>query len=403
MKALDKMRQIQEFTEHDLLHNVLPFWMKHMPDEAYGGFFGRITHDLKVDDKAVKGAVLNARILYTFSAAYRLYADKVYKKTADRAFDYIMHHFLDGSYGGVFWSVDPAGNPADTRKQFYALAFMIYGLAEYYKITSKEQVLREAISIFSIIEGKAFDAEFNGYTEALSREWNPLEDMRLSTKDMNVVKSMNTHLHIMEAYTNLYRVYKDDILLERLKNLFDIFRTHIVGKKHHLLLFFDREWNSMSEVISFGHDIEASWLLHEAAEVTGDARCREDASALAIKIADAVYEGFNEEGGLRYEFEPRHGFKSDLEWWPQAESVVGFLNAYQLTGDEKYLDTALQSCNIIKKYLIDKVHGEWFYRVDQNGKPRKEEDKAGFWKCPYHNGRMAFEVKERGMALTGIG
>ncbi len=396
MKASDKISLICEFTEKDLLQNILPYWIKNVPDNENGGFYGRITNEQLIDKMAEKGAILNARILYTFSAAYRLYNNKLYKAMANRAFEFIINHFIDREYGGVFWSVDYKGNPLVTKKQFYALAFVIYALSEYYKINNEENVLKEAINIFNVIEEKAFDKINGGYIEALDRDWKQLADMRLSAKDMNVAKSMNTHLHIIEAYTNLYRVHKDNQLKIRLVELYDIFRKHIIdASSNHLILFFDEKWNRLSDVISYGHDIEASWLLHEAALVSGDKSRIADAEKLAVRIVDGVYEGIDEEGALRYEYDPKHGFLKVREWWPQAEAVVGFLNAYQLSEDEKYLDSALKVCRIIDRYFIDRQFGEWFFRVDETGKPVEKEDKVGFWKCPYHNSRMAFEVKER--------
>ena len=271
MTTNEKIHEIHAFTEEDLLMNVLPFWLKYVPDNENGGFYGRITNDHVIDRKAEKGAILNARILYTFSAAYRIYRKKLYKAMADRAFDYIIRHFIDPENGGVYWSLDYLGHPADTKKQFYALAFVIYALAEYYKINRNEKALQEALNIFSVIEEKAFDSINNGYIEALATDWMPLADMRLSAKDMNVAKSMNTHLHIIEAYTNLYRIYNKKIVRDKLINLYDIFKNHIVSPEtNHLILFFNREWNPMSDTVSFGHDIESSWLLFEAAETAGD-------------------------------------------------------------------------------------------------------------------------------------
>jgi mannobiose 2-epimerase len=402
MHAAEKIKQIHEFTEHDILRNVLPYWIRYVPDDQNGGFYGRITNDQIIDHKADKGAILNARILYTFSAAYRLYGKKLYKAMADRAFDYIVRYFIDPEYGGVYWSLDYLGHPADTKKQFYALAFAVYALAEYSRIKPDKRILQAALDLCRVIEEKAFDAEHNGYIEALSADWKPMADMRLSARDMNVAKSMNTHLHLIEAYTNLYRVHRDKDLRDKLINLYDLFRYRIVNPEtSHLILFFDREWNRMSDIVSFGHDIEASWLLYEAAGVSGDQDRLKDAEGLAVRMAEAVCEGLDEEGGLRYEYKPGHGFVTDREWWPQAEAVVGFLNAYQLTGNEKFLDAALKCCDIIKNYLIDRKNGEWFFRVDEKGRPIWKEDKVGFWKCPYHNSRMAFEVKERAKKILG--
>jgi mannobiose 2-epimerase len=396
MTASDKIKEILAFTENDLLRNVLPYWIKYVPDDQNGGFYGRITSDQVIDPTADKGSILNSRILYTFSAAYRIYGKKLYKAMADRAFDYIIRNFIDHEYGGVYWSLDYKGHPADTKKQFYALAFAVYALAEYFKIRSDKKVLQVALDLYRVIEEKAFDAEYNGYIEALSRDWKPMSDMRLSAKDMNVAKSMNTHLHIIEAYTNLYRVHTQKDLRDKLINLYDLFRHRIVNPEtSHMILFFDQQWKQMSDTVSFGHDIEASWLLHEAAEVSGDHKRIKDAERLAVRMAESVCEGLDDEGGLRYEYEPGHGFITDREWWPQAEAVVGFLNAFQLSGNEKFLANAMKCCAIIKNYLIDYNNGEWFYRVDEKGKPIWKEDKVGFWKCPYHNSRMAFEVKER--------
>lgn len=401
MHTNEKIKQIREFSENDLLKNILPYWIKNVPDDKNGGFYGRITNDQVIDSKAEKGAILNARILYTFSAGFRLYGKKLYKAMADRAFDYIIQSFIDPEFGGVYWSLDYLGHPSDTKKQFYALAFAVYAFAEYFKIRPDQRVLQAAMDLCKVIEEKAFDTGNNGYIEALSRDWKPMADMRLSAKDMNVAKSMNTHLHIIEAYANLYSVHKDKNLRDKLINLYDIFRHHIVNPEtNHLILFFDMEWKRMSDIISFGHDIETSWLLVEAAEVSGDQARIRDAEGLAVRMADAVCEGLDKEGGLQYEYKPGHGFISDREWWPQAEAVVGFLNAYQLSGNEKFLDHALKSCDIIKNYIIDRVNGEWFFRVDEKGKPVWKEDKVGFWKCPYHNSRMAFEVKERTDRLT---
>src|SRR4030042_192079 len=239
MNAIEKIKQIHEFTENDLLKNILPYWIKYVPDDKNGGFYGRITNDQVVDDKADKGAILNARLIYSFSAAYRLYGKKLYKAMADRAFDYIIRHFIDPEYGGVYWSLDYKGNPSDTKKQFYALAFVVYALAEYSRIKPDKSVMQTALDLYRVIEENAFDAENNGYIEALARDWKPMEDMRLSAKDMNVAKSMNTHLHIIEAYTNLYRVNRDKNLRDKLVNLYDLFRYHIVNQETgHLLLFF---------------------------------------------------------------------------------------------------------------------------------------------------------------------
>ena len=235
----------------------------------------------------------------------------------------------------------------------------------------------------------------NGYFEALTRDWQPIADMRLSEKDANEHKTMNTHLHIIEPYTNLYRVCGDERLKERIANLLHIFREKILDRSTgHLQLFFDDDWNSKYSIISFGHDIEASWLLHEAASVI-----REDIDEILpdiVKIADAAEEGYIPGGGMLYEFHKDSGaVDADRHWWVQAETVVGYLNIYGLTGDENALTKAVDTYKFIKEHIVDKVSGEWFWSLKADGTTNRDDDKAGFWKCPYHNSRMCLEIIER--------
>ena len=196
-----------------------------MTDSVHDGFYGRITGTGKLEPQAVKGAVLNARILWTFSSAYRLLGKAEYLETATRAKRVIIDQFYDKEQGGIYWSLDYAGRPADTKKQIYALGFAIYGLSEYHRATGDEEALTYAIRLFKSIEQYSFDSVKNGYCEALTRDWNEISDMRLSDKDENECKTMNTHLHILEPYTNLYRVWKDAVLEKQLRNLIELFTS----------------------------------------------------------------------------------------------------------------------------------------------------------------------------------
>ena len=256
MKDIAVMRkEVQD----ELVNDILPFWMNKMVDSENGGFYGRITGREKLMPEAEKGAILNARILWTFSAAYRLLKKPEYLETATRAKRYIIDHFYDKEYGGVYWSVDYKGEPLDTKKQIYALGFAVYGLSEYNRATGDEEALDYAIRLFESIEKYSFDAKKNGYCEAMTREWGEIADMRLSDKDENERKTMNTHLHILEPYTNLYRVWKDKRLEKQLRNLIKLFTTKILNiRTGHLELFFDDDWVSKYRIISYGHDIEAS-------------------------------------------------------------------------------------------------------------------------------------------------
>ena len=345
---------------------------------------------------APKGVVLNARILWTFSSAYRLLCKEEYLEMATRAKREIIDHFYDPVYGGVYWSLSEDHTPLDTKKQIYALGFAIYGLSEYFRATEDKEALEYAIRLFNDIEEHSFDRKKNGYCEALTREWETIEDMRLSEKDENERKTMNTHLHILEPYANLYRVWKDDWLERQLRNLIELFTERIINfETKHLDLFFDDDWNSKYNIVSYGHDIEASWLLHEAALTLGDRRLAERIEPYVIDMAEAASEGFLPGAGMIYEMHgDRASIDADRHWWVQAESVVGYMNLYQYFDDCLSLVRATQCWELIKEHLIDS-EGEWFWSLRADGTVNKTDDKAGFWKCPYHNGRMCMEVIER--------
>lgn len=393
-EAINTLRK--EVTE-ELEGNILPFWMNKMTDRERGGFYGRISgEDVLMPDEP-KGAILNARILWTFSAAYRLLKKPEYLATATRAKRYLLDFFYDKQFGGIYWSVDCEGNPLDTKKQIYALGFAIYGLSEYTRATGDEEALEYAIRLFEVIEKYSFDAEKNGYVEALTRDWQPIADMRLSDKDENEKKTMNTHLHILEPYANLYRVWKDGRLKTQLKNLIELFVTKILDTQtYHLNLFFEDDWTNKYHLISYGHDIEASWLIHEAALVLGDETVLKQIEPVIVRIARAADEGLNADGSMTYErFSDKGETDRELHWWVQAENVVGHLNLYQHFGDEEALSTALRCWQFIKDKLIDRENGEWYWSRFADGSINRNDDKAGFWKCPYHNGRMCLEINER--------
>lgn len=391
------MRALKDDVSKELQENILPFWMKRMPDGA-GGFIGRIDGKGLPHPEAERGAILNARILWTFSSAWRILGRKEYRKTAETAFRYIESRFIDRESGGVYWSLNHDGTPKDTKKQFYAIAFTIYALSEYYRAGGGREALDMAKELYRSIEEHSLDGERGGYLEACTRNWGRIEDMRLSEKDRNDAKTMNTHLHILEGYTALYRVWKDESLARALKGMIGIFRDRIIRSDGHLGLFFDEEWNSTTSAVSYGHDIEASWLLCEAAGVLGDDRLDAEVRGAALRIAEAAMEGFTMNGGMEYEYDPETGRRnSSREWWVQAETVVGSVNCFHLTGDALWMERAESQWNFIKKYLIC-PDGEWYWSALPSGggfSPDTEDDRAGFWKCPYHNGRMCMELMER--------
>jgi cellobiose epimerase len=391
-----KLEQLKKEVTENLTGNILPYWSQKMTDNVNGGFYGRADWSDKVYPDADKGGILNARILWTYSSVYRIMHDTSCLRLATRSKDYIFAHFIDNTYGGVYMSVSPHGDPADERKQTYTQSFFIYGLAEYYRATGDREALKKAMEIFAVLEKNASDSESNGYFEVFSRDWKRLHDRLIGEPGDKAEKTMNTHLHIMEAYANLYRVSHDKTVGDRLRNLVDLFLDKIVSKKtSHLICFLDRNWNPASDVDSYGHDIESSWLLYEAAGLLGDEKLMARAKETCLKIADAASEGIQTDGGMITEKDNSTGRKSiDRSWWEQAETVIGNLNAFELTGEEKYLNRSVRCWDYTKHNFVDYKNGGWYSYVTESGIPMKN-DKAGFWVCPYHNSRMCLEVIER--------
>ena len=391
--------------EAELTQNILPFWMKQVVDQKQGTFVGEISNDLVVDPTAARGALLSSRILWTYSAAFRKYHNPAYLEMARRAYDDLEKNFRDHQHGGYFWSIAADGTPLRTRKQVYGQAFAIYALTEYYQATGQAEPLAKAIELFRLLEKKSRDTQAGGYLEAFSREWNPIEDMRLSVEDQNEPKSQNTHLHVMEAFTNLMRVWPQADLKQRQAELITLMVDKILDSAtHHLNLFFAMDWTPRSEAVSYGHDIEASWLLMEAAEVLDDPNLVKRLKPIILKIADVTLaEGIDSDGALYNEGRAGKITDSNKEWWPQAEAVVGFLNAYQYSKNQRYLDAALRCWDFIELALVDIVHGEWFRGVTKDGTVLHDQPKVSFWKCPYHNGRTCLEAATRLRAIAASG
>lgn len=382
----------------ELTSNILPYWLDKMCNPS-GGLYGQITgHEELVSDAPV-GNIMTARVLWTFSSAYRIFGNQEYLDMALRAKQMLLEKFVDAEYGGTYWSIDAEGKPLDPKKQIYAIAFSIYGLAELNRASGDKEALEYAIKLFRSIEEHSFDTEKDGYFEAFTRTWEKIEDMRLSEKDANESKTMNTHLHVLEAYTCLYRVWKDELLEKRLRGLIEIFETKITGEDGHLKLFFNDDWHCGYDIFSYGHDIEASWLIHEAALVLGDAEVLSRMDAVVPKIYKAAMEGFKKDGSMIYEKNGDH-VDGDLHWWVQAECIVGCFNMWEHFGSSQALEEALMCWDYVKESMIDKENGEWYWSVRADGTTNRDDDKAGFWKCPYHNGRMCMEIIERMMHLA---
>tara|TARA_R110002096_G_scaffold54812_3_gene141278 strand:+ start:1238 stop:2419 length:1182 start_codon:yes stop_codon:yes gene_type:complete len=371
------------------LKNILSYWTENTIDKEFGGFLGKRDHFNKVVEKASKGVILNTRILWSFSAATNHLKTDTYKDVCDRSFKYLKDFFNDKINKGVYWEVDYLGNPINKRKQVYAQSFTIYALSEYYLFSKDEEAKTWAIELFNQLEKYAKDSVNEGYFEAFNEDWSPIEDMRLSDKDMNASKTMNTHLHVLEAYTSLLKIYDNNELKASLKMLVKVFLEKFLNTKNHYELFFDDQWNLLSNSVSYGHDIEAAWLVIDAAKLIDDSELLHLSEEVAVKVADTfLLEAIDKEGAVINEKNlTTNHIDTDRHWWPQVEALVGLKYANDLKSDEKYISSSLKIWDFTKKNLIDYKNGEWFFRVDEKGNVYKSEDKVSMWKAPYHTSR----------------
>jgi mannobiose 2-epimerase len=392
----DFSRRVRE----QLFGHILPFWCGPALDHEQGGWMAWLSNDLTPDRYQPKGLIVNARILWAFSAAFRVKPEPIYQQMAERAYEVVFYRFWDAQHGGAFWQLDGDGRVVDAAKKIYGQAFYIYAMAEFHQAfgsTEEVPTLDRAIELFELIERHAYDPQHGGYLEVRRRDWSEAADTRLSDKDMNEKKSMNNHLHVLEAYTNLYRVWPEPRVAERLRELIALFQQRILdARTHHFHHFFDEQWQVRSETYTFGHDIEGSWLLCEAAEVLGDAALLAEVRAAALRIAEAVMkQGVGDDGGVFYEGKAGRVIDSGRECWPQAEAVVGFLNAFQLSKDERYLAAARRVWHFIEQHIVDRVHGEWFWRINGDDRPTAKLPKVSEWKGPYHGTRVCLEAMRR--------
>lgn len=397
------LRAYAAAAENELKENILPFWLKHVRNPATGGFHGFIGADMSVRDDQPRGALLTSRILWTFSAAYRKYRDPEYLAMAQWAYRDQTEHFVDRQHGGLFWTITPAGEPLDAHKQIYGQVFGIYALAEYHRATGEPAALEQAIALYRLVEKHAADAKNGGYFDALDREWRRAPRNLLG----RAPKSQNSHIHILEGFTNLLRVWPDAGLRQRQRELLELMLTRIIDPRtHHLVLFMQDDWTPVGDAISYGHDIELSWLVVEAAEVLGDPALLARARAEAVAIADATAEqGVDADGGVFNEGNPHGPTNTNKEWWEQAEAAVGFLNAYQISGDPRQYARSVRSWDFIQAKMVDRRNGDWHNTLRRDGSPilfapapdgsRLPSPKANVWKCPYHNSRSCLELMER--------
>jgi mannobiose 2-epimerase len=388
----------------ELESNLLPFWRVRAVDHESGGFIAEMAADGIVHRRAPRGLILASRLVWTFAALYRELGDGVDLELARRADAALESGFRDLEHGGYLWRVGADGRPLDRSKKIYGQAFCIYALSELRRATGDESILDRAKQLFHLVEDHAHDERFGGYVEARAMDWSEADGLRLSDKDMDAPKSMNTHLHLLEAFTNLHRVWPDPLVAERLDELFRLFGRRILNRdsdRRHLCHFFDHDWTPCSASRTYGHDIEAAWLLGEAAEELGDPRARELANTWAIELARSVLsEGVGPDGGLAFEGRDGAVINGDRDWWCQAEAVIGFWHVFALTGEPRFAEASASAWRFIERHLVDRVHGDWHWRIRADGTVDSSEPKVSAWKGPYHNVRLCLEMMRR---LDGAG
>ncbi len=399
-----QINDIVNIARHDLTQNLLPFWIKYAPDTKNGGFYGELKHDGSPNEDADKFIVLNARLLWVFSAAAM--QDDVTQTPelsaqcialADRAYDYIMTHFRDTEHGGVFSMLHANGVPKDTNKLVYGISFVIYAMSEYYRFKRDQNALDFADQCIRLLEAHAKDPVHGGFKELLTQDWQLPDSQR---SDVNPVagctKTMNTHLHLLEAYTNRLRARRDEVVAQSLQSQLQWMLDHIIDPNTaHFKMFLTDDWTTLSDDISPGHDIEGSWLMVEAADVLGDSALWERVKHMCCRMTASCIEYFDADGSMYQHVYGDGRIDMQRSWWVQNEAVVGYINAWEITGDGRYLKIARRCLEYIQKHMIDSVHGGWFAAADEEGKAVTTGLKASAWICPYHNARMDMEIITR--------
>jgi mannobiose 2-epimerase len=388
-----ELSSIKNRIQKELVENILPFWGNQMLDSEFGGFYGRAANDLSIDKTADKSCVLISQILWTFSAAYSFFNDENCRKTAEHAFRFLKDAFYDHKYGGLYFTVDYKGSPENRKKIVCGIASGINGLSEFYRATGNIESISMAVELFELIEKNTFDNMDGGYFSAFSEDWKPVADKTMSGEDINAAKSASTHLHILDAYTNLYAAAPGSLPKVKLISLVRLMLEKMHDENSGLKLYFNENWIPVSDIVSFGYNIAASRLIYKAAVISGEEELKDLAANASLKMAESVYnEGYDEVlGGIYNQISAQYDIDFDKDWWAQAEAVSGFLNAYMLSGDKKYSDAVIKTWEFIDKYMVDHRYGEWFGSVTRIGNPKTSLPKADIWKGPYHNGRFCLE------------
>lgn len=380
----------KEEIEHHLVYDIAPFWKK-LRDDEYGGYYGFVDYELNLDEKAVKGCILNSRITWFFANAYDVTGDDSLLSEARHGYEFLRDHFVDRENGGVYWSLKYDGTPEDTTKHTYNQAFAIYALSSYYAVSKDSDALNLAYELYDVIEEKCRDE--GGYLEAFKVDFSPESNEKLSENGVMADRTMNTMLHVYEAYTELYRVGKNDKVADRLREILNLFAEKVYNPElHRQEVFFDHDYNSLIDLISYGHDIESSWLIDRGVSVLGDpeyeAKIYPITRDLCLNIFKTAFDGHSTANECeRGKVDPKR------VWWVQAEALLGYLNGYRKDPSKtELLEAAEAEWEFIRDHVIDPRSKEWYMHVDAQGNPETDKPIVDPWKCPYHNGRMCIEI-----------
>ncbi|WP_163134581.1 AGE family epimerase/isomerase [Agarivorans sp. Alg241-V36] len=389
--------KLKQAVAQELEQNILEYWLK-MMDVKHGGFYCFADFDGCIDSEHKKSVLLHSRILWSFAAAYRVLPNDKYLAAAEHTYNFIIEHALDREHGGMYWMLDAQGQPCDKQKHVYNQSFAIYALSEYYQASGNEKALKIAIELFEQIENYAYDNDFGGYSEAFSQDWKSIDNHLVCDTEEDVLadKSMNTHLHIMEAYANLHRCWPNALVQQRIEELLRLFKDKIINRSLHFGLFFTSDWKCISKDVSYGHDIEGTWLMDDAANQLSNRTFAQEIKALTSRMAKVTLkEGRDSDGSIFNELREGRMLDSDRIWWVQAEAMVGFYNAFQKEFLPAFWEATHTCWSVIANNLVDDQNGEWYWRTNRHGSPYLNDPKVEPWKCPYHNGRACLEIYSR--------
>jgi mannobiose 2-epimerase len=400
----ERLAVLAERMMRELCDDLIPFWLA-LYDPQHGGHYGHVDLAGTINRTAPKTAIVVARLLWFLSTVGYVFGDGRCLEQAARTKAFLLNRVYDRARGGLFWAVTHDGRPADPTKHLYAQAFGIYSLSSHAATAGDAEALGAAKELFVLLESRVRRAE-GGYAEAFDAAWQPIEDRRIAWQGGARTITANSHIHLVEAYTALVRAWPSPgpraALADLVRFILDRFVTPDGTSLYQAL---DADLRPLPSAPSFGHDIEASWLLDDAGDALGDAalqqRLRRVAASLATAAASRAQ--LRDGGFLSSAIRADAASVPPRVWWVQAEAIVGLVNVAQQGGPPGMMTRAEALWGFIERVMIDRENGEWFEAVDGNGRPLPDRPKVGPWKEPYHQARACLEIMRRAGILGSGG